>query len=89
MPMLRNEKLVQQLHQLRCTCGDARVYIQNFGNGQPGWVMITCMGVGCEEEALSWFETEEEAIDSWGKKYGIEEEFVISYTNGDRIKTPR
>lgn len=87
--MLRNESLIPKLHQLRCACGDARVYIQNFGAGKPGWVMIKCMGVGCEEDAMSWFETEEEAINAWGQKYGIEDEFLITYRNGDRIRTRR
>ena len=85
--MLVNQDLLQQLHQLQCACGDARVYIQNYGRSGPGWVSIQCMGIGCEEEPMSWFETEEEAIAGWAKKYGIEKEFVITYRNGDRIKT--
>lgn len=87
--MLMNENLRQQLHQLKCVCGDARVIIQNFGNNGPGWVSIDCMGVGCEEETMSWFDTEEEAIAAWGQKYGIEEEFVITYRNGERIRIPQ
>lgn len=88
--MLRDERLRVQLHQLRCVCGDARVLIQNFGegSGRKGWVSIGCMGVGCEEEEMSWFDSEQEAIDAWGKKYGIEKNYLITYRNGDRIKAP-
>lgn len=87
--MLRDESLRIQLHQLRCACGDARVLIQNFGEGHgQGWISIGCMGIGCEEEEMLWFDSEQEAIDAWAKKYGIEKDFLITYRNGDRIKTP-
>jgi len=88
--MLRDESLRDQLHQLCCVCGDARVWIQNFGygNGREGWISIGCIGVGCEEEEMLWFDSEQEAIDAWAKKYGINKDFLITYKNGDRIKTP-
>lgn len=88
--MLQDERLRDQLHQLRCACGDARVLIQNFGygNGRIGWISIGCISVGCEEEEMMWFDSEQEAIDAWGQKYGIEKNFIITYRNGERIKTP-
>ena len=79
------KSILEQLHQLRCVCGDARVITQDFGQG---WLMINCIGVGCEEKPMSWFDSEQEAVDAWAKKYGIEKNFLITYRNGERTKTP-
>lgn len=78
--------ILEQRRQLCCVCGDARVLLQTFG-GQ-GWISIGCIGVGCEEEEMLWFDSEQDAMDAWAKKYGIEKDFLITYRNGERIKTP-
>lgn len=77
--------IFEQLNQLNCVCGDARVLIEDFG---PGWIKISCIGLGCEEKAMSWFGSKQEALEAWAKKYGIEKNFLITYRNGERIKTP-